>query len=113
MGYPVQAGVTGKNRQNNQEFLNTCPSCSSQRDEAKRVAVCDSDHVCLQVGEGRQVEEVLDEVGWRRLAQPQEQGVSVLQQERSRVAQTLLRAAQRSRQSLTTRIHVVLESKIL
>lgn len=42
------------------------------------VLVVDSDHVRLQVAEGWQVEEVLDEVGWRRLTQPQEHGVSIL-----------------------------------
>lgn len=38
-----------------------------------------SDRVCLQVGKGGQVEEVLDDVRWAGLAQPQENGVSVLQ----------------------------------
>lgn len=49
-----------------------------------------SDHVSLQVGEGGQVKDVLDEVWWARLAQPQEHGVAVLQQEHARVCQTLL-----------------------
>lgn len=60
---------------------------SSQR------AVKSSDRVWLQVGEGGQVEQVLDEVRWAGLAQPQEHGVSVLQQEHSGVSQPLLGAA--------------------
>lgn len=39
-----------------------------------------TDHVSLQVGEGGQVKDALDEVGWAGLAQPQKHGVSVLQQ---------------------------------
>lgn len=53
----------------------------------------ESDHVSLQVGEGGHIEEVLDEFGGGGLAQPQEHGVSVLQQEHPRVGQPLLRAA--------------------
>lgn len=77
-----------KKTKKQKSFFNKFLSHSTH--DAKHVAVSDSDHVCLQVGEGRQAEEVLDEVGWRPLAQPQEHGVSVLQQERARVAQTLL-----------------------
>lgn len=49
-----------------------------------------SDHVSLQVGEGGQVKDALDEVWRTRLAQPQKHGVAVLQQEHARVSQTLL-----------------------
>ena len=70
-----------------------------------------SDHVSLQVGEGGQVKDALDEVWRARLAQPQEHGVAVLQQEHARVCQTLLRAAHWSRQSLAADVHVVLRKK--
>ena len=50
----------------------------------------DTDHVTLQVAQRGQVEEVLDEVWWAGLAQPQEHGASVLQQEHARVSETLL-----------------------
>lgn len=49
-----------------------------------------SDHVSLQVCEGGQVEDALDEVRWDCLAQPQEHGVAVLQQEHAGVGETLL-----------------------
>lgn len=68
-----------------------------------------SDHVSLQVGEGRQVKDALDEVGRARLAEPQKHGVAVLQQEHAGVCQTLLRTTQRSRQGLAVDIHVVLK----
>lgn len=51
---------------------------------------CYSDHVSLHVGERGQVKQVLDEVRRARLSQPQKHGVAVLQQEYSRVDQTLL-----------------------
>lgn len=70
-----------------------------------------TDHVPLQVGQGGQVKHVLDEVRWARLAQPQIHGVSVLQQEHAAVGQTLLGAAQRSRQSLAADVHVVLKKQ--
>lgn len=65
-----------KKAKKTEEFFNKFLSHSTH--DAKHVAVSDSDHVCLQVGEGRQAEEVLDKVGWRPLSQPQEHGVSVL-----------------------------------
>ena len=67
-----------------------------------------SDHVSLQVGEGRQVEDALDEVGGARLAQPQKQGVSVLQQEHAGVGKRLLRAAHRGGKGIASQVHVVL-----
>lgn len=70
-----------------------------------------SDHGSLQVSEGRQVKEALDEVWWAGLAQPQEHGVTVLQQEHASVYQTLLCAAHGSRHSLAANIHVVLKQK--
>ena len=66
-----------------------------------------TDHVLLHVGEGGQVEDVLDEVWWAALAQPEEHGVAVLQQEHAGVSQPLLRAAQRSRHCLTVHLHSV------
>lgn len=50
----------------------------------------ESDHVSLQVGEGGQVEDALDELWRARLTQPQEHGVAVFQQEHAGVGQTLL-----------------------
>lgn len=69
-----------------------------------------SDHVSLQVGEGGQVKEVLEEVRRAGLTQPQKHGVSVLQQEHAGVRQALLRTAQRSGQSLAADVQVVLET---
>lgn len=63
------------------------------------------------MGEGGHVEQVLDEVGGAGLAQPQEQGVSVLQQEDARVGQTLLGAAQRGGRSFCAGVRVVLKGK--
>lgn len=70
-----------------------------------------SDHVSLQVGEGGQVKEVLEEVRRAGLTQPQKHGVSVLQQEHAGVCQALLGTAQRSGQSLAADVQVVLENK--
>lgn len=69
-----------------------------------------SDHVSLQMGEGGQVEEVLDEVWGARLAQPQEHGLAVLQQEHAGVCETLLGAAQRGGRLLAAQVYVVLKS---
>lgn len=69
-----------------------------------------ADHVSLQVGEGGQVEQALDEVWWACLAQPQEHGLAVLQQEDARVCETLLRAAHRSGRLLAVDVYVVLKN---
>lgn len=76
-----------------------------------RVKKCGgSDHGSLQVCEGGQVEEALDQVRRAGLAQPQEHGVAVLQQEHAAVAQPLLRAAQWGGRAFT--IHIMLEEKM-
>lgn len=64
----------------------------------------------LQVCERGKVEYALDEVRWARLAQPQEHGVAVLQQEHAGVCKAFLRAAQRGRQSVAADVHVVLKT---
>lgn len=69
-----------------------------------------ADHVSLQVGEGGQVEQALDEVWWACLAQPQEHGLAILQQEDARVCETLLRAAHRSGRLLAVDVYVVLKN---
>ena len=60
------------------------------------------------MSERGQVEEPLDELGGAGLAQPQEEGVAVLQQEGSAVGQAVLGAAQRRRHRLALQLHVVL-----
>ena len=64
--------------------------------------------VGLQVSEGGQVEEPLDELGGAGRAQPQEEGMAILQEESPALGQTLLRAAQRRRHTLALQLHVVL-----
>jgi len=67
-------------------------------------------YLSLQVGDGGQVEDALDELWRSGLAQPQKHGVAVLQQEHARVRQTLLGAAHRSGRSLCVDVHVVLKN---
>lgn len=77
----------------------------------KQWKCCYSDHESLHVGERGQIKQVLDEVWRARLSQPQEHGVAVLQQEYSRIDQTLLWTAQWSGQSLAANVQVVLKER--
>ncbi|MEQ2193507.1 hypothetical protein XENOCAPTIV_000364 [Xenoophorus captivus] len=57
------------------------------------------------MGEGRRIEEALDQIRWARLAQPQKDGLPVLQQKQARVCETFLRAPDRSRHRLAANVY--------
>lgn len=64
------------------------------------------------MSEGGHIEEVLDQVRWARLSEPQKHDVPVLQQERAGICESLLGAANRSRHSIAADINVVLGGEI-
>lgn len=63
------------------------------------------------MGEGGHVEDALDQLWGAGLAQPQEEGAPILQQEHAGICQALFRAAHRSWHHITGNVHVVLEEK--
>lgn len=63
------------------------------------------------MGEGGHVEDALDQLWGAGLAQPQEEGAPILQQEHASICQALLRTAHWSWHHITGNIHIVLEEE--
>lgn len=58
------------------------------------------------------IKEILDQVGWAGLSQPEEHKEAVLQQEDARLTESLFRTAHRFWDRLTAHVHIVLKEPV-